>query len=105
MRFAFFRGAKGDFDLLVRISFVLDAYCVLWTVSAAQNPRNRQVVATENVAVVENPEIRIRRFLHDRQFFEVPEDWMNVPVDGVQLELSDPTEVTLYKCLFEDHDS
>ena len=94
-----------EYELVVRISYVLDAYCTQWTSLRNRNPKNVQVVSGTDVLVERNPEEAIHALLKANEFFQVPQEWMNTRVEGVSLELSDPKHVTIYKCLFEDHDS
>ena len=85
----------------VEISFVLDVYlisifkrgaCKKLLESQIQNdPKHVQTCMLAD---------SLRNFINSRGFIEMRKDWLNTPVGGVQLELSQ--HPTIYNCLFDD---
>ncbi|MEL6340959.1 MAG: hypothetical protein AAFQ65_13700 [Myxococcota bacterium] len=89
--------------LTVRVSFVIDAYSLHWTEYGPGDKSGRVVDGLDNkrTGTLEN---ETRSILAGRGFAELPATWSALPMTGIALELSDPEDVTLGKCVFEDYD-
>jgi len=85
----------------VRLSFIVPAYTIHWT-SYWRNGKSGKVVDTPEP--LRGLETRIRQHLEKQGFIELPEDWQDIVVLGISLELAGARNVTLGKCLFEDYD-
>jgi hypothetical protein len=94
--------ARSDLTLTltVRVSFVAPFYSTHWT---RYRPKDAQVVSAVPSEVAEIAD-RIRKALCRLGFTEMPLEWHDETVQGVVLELSGATNVTLSKCLFEDYE-
>ncbi len=88
--------------LTVRISFVRDLFILHWT-QYSPNRRSGQVVQEIPDACAEI-EGSVAEFLHCENFRRVPDDLYEQHVPNVELELSEPGDVTVGKCLFDDYD-
>jgi hypothetical protein len=97
-------GPSEEFkELTIWISFVEDAFCVFWTnySRGGKSGSPDLSASSEGQAAVTS---RVREFLESRGFVEVTSEWYSRRINGVELELSLPSEVTLGKCLFNDYD-
>lgn len=92
----------GFWTLTVKLSFIVPACCIYWT--QYKSPTKGWVVDMAPVGY-QQIEDRVRTEIVNAGFFELPREWHDVKVNGVELELSGDGEgdVTLDKCLFEDH--
>ncbi len=86
--------------LAIKVSFIVDAYSLHWT----YYPRNKQayVLMDQKDAQLQNIEDKIVSFLGSKGFSDVSHKVYNMKLEDVSLELSDPDEVTVGKCLFDD---
>ena len=96
-------GASSYLMLTVLISFVVDVFSTHWT-RYEKGGRSGTVVATPNDSSFTGLEGRIAEMLRSKGFRRLPDDLYNAKIVGIELELSDPGDVTLGKCLFEDSD-
>jgi hypothetical protein len=87
--------------LSVRISFIIDAFCLHWT--RYESNQRAQVLSETPKDDATFVEEKVRSFLISQGFMEVPDEWMDVHIPNVHLELSRDSEVTLSKCLFDDY--
>ena len=89
------------YELSVNISFVAAAYTIHWT-KYSPDARRGRVVDTADVEVAQNPAAAVRRMLKMEGFTEIPGEWLESLVAGVDLELAE--SATLGKCLFNDYE-
>jgi hypothetical protein len=94
-------GQQRSWSLTVRVSFVAPFYSLHWTRYRDSDVRVVPVVPGD-IDVIRR---RIRRFLDDQGFDELPDDWHDARIEGLKLELAGESEVTIGKCLFEDYES
>lgn len=96
------RGDEGGrFAVLsVLVSFVVDAYVMYWTVH--EEGRARVCQAPQEPWVPSGIVGSMKGFLESSGFQEMSGATYAMPMDNIALELSDPDDVTLGKCCFED---
>jgi hypothetical protein len=96
--------AGGRFaTLTVLLSFIADVYVLHWTLYD-RDGRTGQVVAAAPSEKAEALQLRVERWAAQIGFEPLPNGWYDVRVEGVELELSGASNVTLGKCLFQDYD-
>lgn len=86
--------------LMIEVSFVAPVFCFYWTQAECDLRKKNWPNAYPSAR--EKATERVRALLVRENLFEVPDDWLNTKIEGVELELSGSTDVTLYKCLFVD---
>jgi hypothetical protein len=86
--------------LTVRISFVLPIFSLHWT---KYDSTTVGTVVTQVAGEHREVEESVRRALESIGLNELPEEWSEEEVGGVELELSGANNVTISKCLFEDY--
>lgn len=86
--------------LTIKLSFIAPTYCMFWT--QYEGPTHGTVIATapDGYQPIED---KVRALVHNKGFFELPDEWYDKQVEGVFLELSESGNVTLSKCLFTDY--
>lgn len=88
--------------LTVRLSFIANVYCMHWT-EYSPDGRSGHVITTISDGALQSMEARVKAEVERAGFVALPDEWLDVPIRGVTLELSDQDKVTLSKCLFEDY--
>ena len=58
------------------------------------------VITDNDVGVLNNKEL-LSVFMENEGYFEIRDEWMNIPINEVELELSEVA--ILEKCLFDDY--
>ena len=91
---------SNEYILGVFTSFIADYYQLFWT--RLDRGRKRAEVVPE-VVEMSGVHAAVVEWLHRRGFSSVPPEFDGRIVPGVELELSEPDEVTVDKCLFRDH--
>jgi hypothetical protein len=92
--------SSGFWVLTVRLSFIMPVFSLHWTRYESQ---------TEGAVITRVPgehhevEERLRKALESVGLDELPNEWSEREVGGLELELSGDTNVTVSKCLFEDY--
>jgi hypothetical protein len=89
--------------LTILVSFVVNAYVAFWTHYTEggrsgvvdRRPKNQTRAAVEDAII---------SILENRSFKEMPDDIYRAKIEGIPLELSEPGDVTIGKCCFEDFD-
>lgn len=87
--------------LTVRLSFIVPAYSMHWT---QYEKSGEAFVIQEAPNDYTQIESKIRAAIENAGFFELPRDWYEQELQGIELELSGTENVTLGKCLFQDYD-
>lgn len=92
----------NDWILTIKLSFIVPAYCMYWT--------EHDTVTGGSVAPIapmgyQNLEDKVRFAAESAGLFELPSEWHDHEVQGVTLDLSNTSNVTIDKCLFCDHDN
>lgn len=85
----------------IKLSFIAPVYCVHWT--QYESPSQGAVISAAPLghqAVEDN----VRTAVERAGFFELPTEWYDQQVQGIELELSGTENVTIGKCLFSDYD-
>ncbi len=98
---------SGDAEYLtltVRISFIADVYSIHWT-TYGDGGKVGNVVSTPRSEAAVELQTRIEQWLQGAALARLPDEWFELQVSGVQLELAGATGATLGKCLFEDYES
>jgi hypothetical protein len=85
------------------ISFVSDVFQIYWTKYSDYGKSGNVIESPENDESKEW-EKRVRNFIQQKGFEECLTEWYNLPIEGVELELSGKDQVTLGKCLFVDYE-
>ncbi len=88
-------------SLTIKLSFILPIYCIYWTRYESSIKGSVIDTAPTGYQVVED---NVRVAVENAGFFELPDDWYERKIDGVELELSGNERVTLGKCLFTDYE-
>lgn len=91
---------EGFLALTVRISFVFPIFALHWT---KYKSKTLGAVVTQVAGEHRELEERVRRALESIGLNELPNEWSEEKVEGVELDLSDANNVTISKCLFEDY--
>lgn len=95
--------AEGRFaTLTVLLSFIADVYVLHWT-RYDRDGRTGKVVAAAPSEKAEALQLHVERWAAEIGFEPLPDRWYDVRVEGIELELSGASNVTLGKCLFQDH--
>lgn len=94
---------EGATILTVWLSFVAPAASMHWT-RYEPGMKAGEVVAETGNAEAERVAAAIARWIEEIGFELVSAATYGARVVGVELELSDPSEVTVGKCLFRDFD-
>ena len=81
---------------------MLDLFVTHWTQYDPQR-RDGRVVQKVPVSCIQLEE-DIARFLNRKRFRRIPDRIYDTHVPNVTLELSEPSDVTVGKCLFDDYD-
>ncbi len=92
--------AHHNWTLTVKLSFIVPAYCIYWT--QYETSTDGFLVETAPTGY-QQTEDKVRAAVERVGFFELPVEWHEVQIHGVELELSETNNVTLDKCLFQDH--
>jgi len=92
--------SKRIFEATISFSFICNAYSLHWTSYSPDKRRGKVVPETVLPKSLENPTGMLRKFAEDNGFKEIECEWMDIQVEGVELELADVA--TLGKCLFDD---
>ncbi|QDU80180.1 hypothetical protein Pla110_19040 [Polystyrenella longa] len=87
--------------LTIKLSFIVPAYVYYWT--QYDRPARCRVLSNAPLGY-EEIEDRLRVVVENAGFFEIPMEWYDYEMKGVELELSGTENVTLSKCLFSDYD-
>jgi len=87
--------------LTVKISFIVSVFSLYWTRYKSSVEGFVMIADSDERRRLEN---RVRTAVSGLGYCEIDSAWLNLKVDGVSLELSDPEDVTLGKCLFCDFD-
>ena len=95
--------ATGHYVLTILVSFVVDSYIAHWT-HYTERGRAGVVVTGPGERALGTVEQAVISFLEGEGFEEMPADIYRTKVEGIALELSEPDEVTIGKCCFEDFD-
>lgn len=98
---------SGDAEYLtftVRISFIADVYSIHWT-TYGDGGKVGHVVPTPTTEAAVELHKRIDQWLQTTTLAPLPDEWFELQVSGVQLELAGVIGATLGKCLFEDYES
>lgn len=91
---------RGAVLVSVDVSHVTPAFRLTgWAVR-----KNRQKTATDSLVVAEGILGRLRDILTKAGYREITRTEQAIKVAGVSLELSEPENATLGKCLFKDYD-
>lgn len=91
--------SKYSYVLVIKISYIVHAYSIYW-VRYSKNLERGSVIGSEQLDVSNNPETKILDFMHKNNFYELKNEWSEIPISNVELELSEVA--TLEKCLFDD---
>jgi hypothetical protein len=89
--------------LTVLLSFIADVYTVHWTLYERGGRVGRVVEAPPSEDAVKL-QLRVEKWLAQIGFTRLRDDWYDIELNGILLELSGETHVTLGKCLFQDFD-
>lgn len=94
--------SKTQEKATLQISFVSNVFQIYWDKSLKHSSSMaRRIKEPENNESKEW-EKAVKGFMKQRGFEEFLIDWYNLPIDGIELELSEKDEVTVGKCLFEE---
>ncbi len=85
------------------ISFVSNVFQIYWTKYSDSGKIGNVIESPENHESKEW-EKKVREFIKQKGFEECTTEFYNLPIDGVELELSGKDHVTLGKCLFIDYE-
>lgn len=86
-----------------QISFISNVFQIYWTKYIKHGKTGKVIESPENNAS-KKWEQKVREFIKQKGFEECLTEWYNLPIDGIQLELSEKDEVTVGKCLFVDYE-
>lgn len=89
--------------LSVLLSFIADVYTIHWTLYEGDGRVGRVIKAPPSADAAEL-QLRVERWLAQIGFTRIRDDWYDTELEGIVLELSGDTAVTLGKCLFQDFD-
>lgn len=87
--------------LIIHISFIMDVYEVYWTQQAFL--KEPQVVKSHQNKKDFHIENQIHQLLGSHNFVEVSDALYDTKLTDIKLELSEPENITVGKCLFNDH--
>jgi hypothetical protein len=87
--------------LTIKLSFIVPTYCVHWTYYESSTQGAVIPVAPVRYRSVEE---KVRIAVEDAGFFELPVEWYEEHIHGIELELSGKDNVTVGKCLFSDYE-
>jgi len=89
--------------LTALLSFIADVYTTYWTLyeQGGRVGRVIEIPPSEDAAKLQ---LRVESWLTQIGFARLHDDWYSIELNGIQLELSGETHVTLGKCLFQDYD-
>lgn len=90
---------KNCIVITLKISFISNVYLAQAAAYSADRRSGRAVNVAEQLEFFQELE-KARLFLASQGFLEVPEEILNMIVEGVELELS--PLATIEKCLFDD---
>jgi len=93
----------SNVKLTIQISFIVDAFEVYWDTyikGAAVKPHGQVSIDDLKIDITQN----VCSYLESQGFVQVPDEWDGLKIPDVKLELSEPEDVTLNKCLFRDFD-
>ena len=94
----------GSYAVLsLQLSFITDVYSIHWTLYD-RGGRSGRVVELAPSEEAERIATNVRSALALHGFAPIPLAWSSVPVGGIELELSGRVNVTVGKCLFQDHE-
>ncbi len=85
--------------LTIKLSFIAPAFCVHWTQYDRSTQGTFIPMAPAGYREVEK---KVCAALESVGFFEISDEWYNVKLHGIELELSSEEHVSIGKCLFSD---
>lgn len=94
--------AHSKWLMQVHVSFIVDAFVGFWTYYPPNSCKGVVVDSPLNESLLLIDQ-RIKTRLCDAGFWELPDEWYDIQIDGIELELSGFENVTVSKCLFHDH--
>jgi hypothetical protein len=97
-------GDAEHLTLTVRISFIADVYSIHWT-TYRDGGKVGHVVPRPVTDSSVDLQKRIEQWLGTTALARLPDEWFELQLSEVQLELAGVTGATLGKCLFEDYES
>lgn len=91
---------KRAFEATIAFSFICNAFSFHWTSYSRDKRRGRVVAEHQLPKSLMGLQDKLTEFACERGFVQIENDWMDIEIDGVELELADVA--TLGKCLFND---
>lgn len=88
------------FEATVSFSFICNAFSFHWTSYSIDKKRGKVVADSCLPLGIDNPRQQISKFAKESGFYEIEGPWMDLEIEGIELELADTA--TLGKCLFDD---
>ena len=93
--------SKVNETATLEISFISNVYLMYWGKYLKHSPTERRIREPEFTESKDWGKA-VKEFLKQRGFEEFLIEWYNLPIDGIELELSEKDEVTIGKCLFDE---
>jgi len=93
--------SKAHEKATLQISFVSNVFQIYWDKFLKHSSVARRILEPENTES-KDWEKAVKGFMKQSGFEEFLIEWYNLPIDGIELELSKKDEVTLGKCLFDE---
>lgn len=94
-------GNGRHFEATASFSFVCNAFSFHWTSYSLDRKRGKVVPDELLPKEIDNPRQTLIDFAKEKGFDEIDNNWMELEIDGIELELADTA--TLGKCLFDDY--
>lgn len=93
--------SKVNEKATLQISFISNVFQIYWGKYLKHSSIERRIQEPE-YAESKDWEKNVKAFMKQRGFEEFLDELYNLPIDGIELELSEKDEVTIGKCLFEE---
>lgn len=87
--------------LTIKISFIAPVYAFHWTQYGSKTQGRVIPAAPQDYQSVEDS---VRLAVENSRFCELPVEWHDKELKGIELELSGSENVTVGKCLFSDYE-
>lgn len=94
------RNEYHRWELTIQISCIVDYFSTFWT---KYSPGSSRVHDKHPDAETEKIQAAVKDWLRDKGLSEFPDEWYDLKMTDITLELSDPDKVTIAKCVFEDY--
>lgn len=90
---------EGSYIITLKLSFVVNAF-VLFVTWYSPDFRRGRVVSVDDLPQLSKLYEKVRHFAVANGFDEVPDSWLEIPIENVQLQLA--SVPNLDNCLFDD---